>query len=108
MHIFQVNADVVNWLNLTDGKKIKISVRSASVGRCISTKALGSTERRDITHMYKYGEGNRFTPRLGNFSSLLYYHPIQSVRKTDCNISILIIKEELSSFFKNIYIFGGN
>lgn len=65
----QVNADVVNWLNLPNEKKIKISVKSASVGRCISTKALGSTERRDITHKYKYDEGNGSTTCWQSFLS---------------------------------------
>lgn len=55
----EVNADVVHWIFLSNGKKIKLTVKTASVGRCISTKALGSAERRDITHKYKYEEGSQ-------------------------------------------------
>ncbi|XP_075882355.1 protein-glutamine gamma-glutamyltransferase 2-like [Nelusetta ayraudi] len=55
----EVNADVVNWMYLPSGEKVKINVKSASVGRCISTKARGSTKRRDITNVYKYEEGSQ-------------------------------------------------
>uniref|UniRef100_A0A4W3J3A1 Protein-glutamine gamma-glutamyltransferase 2 n=1 Tax=Callorhinchus milii TaxID=7868 RepID=A0A4W3J3A1_CALMI len=56
----EVNADVVKWLCLTEeSKKVKMDVKSASVGCFISTKSVGSDEREDITNNYKYAEGRK-------------------------------------------------
>lgn len=57
----QVNADVVNLVRLSNGELLKLSESTTSVGRFISTKAVGSDERRDITHQYKYAEGTADT-----------------------------------------------
>ena len=53
----QVNADVVDLVRLSDGQFVKFSGSTKSVGQFISTKAVGSDERHDITHQYKYPEG---------------------------------------------------
>lgn len=53
----QVNADVVDLIRLSDGQVVKLGGSTESVGRFISTKAVGSDERHDITHQYKYPEG---------------------------------------------------
>lgn len=53
----QVNADVVDLVQLSNGQLVKIGGSTKSVGRFISTKAVGSDERHDITHQYKYPEG---------------------------------------------------
>lgn len=54
----EVNADVVEKLQLPNGKVVEISSSTKSVGQCISTKSVGSDERHDITHKYKYAEGS--------------------------------------------------
>lgn len=53
----QVNADVVDKVQLKSGRVVTFGGSTKSVGRFISTKAVGSDERRDITHHYKYPEG---------------------------------------------------
>ncbi|XP_042197879.1 protein-glutamine gamma-glutamyltransferase 2-like, partial [Callorhinchus milii] len=53
----EVNADVVDWIFYRDGRKEKTSLNTTNVGRKISTKAVGSREREDITANYKYPEG---------------------------------------------------
>lgn len=53
----EVNADRVTWMVFADGSKKKISTDSVSVGQNISTKAVGSDKRVDITANYKYAEG---------------------------------------------------
>lgn len=53
----QVNADVVDMVRLSNGQFVKFRGSTKSVGRFISTKAVGSDERHDITHQYKYPEG---------------------------------------------------
>ncbi|KAI3357275.1 hypothetical protein L3Q82_015731, partial [Scortum barcoo] len=55
----EVNADVVDLMRLSNGQIVKFSGSTTSVGRFISTKAVGSDERRDITHQYKYPEGSK-------------------------------------------------
>ncbi|XP_048464327.1 protein-glutamine gamma-glutamyltransferase 2-like [Rhincodon typus] len=54
----EVNADYVSWLVLKDGSKKQIHVNHRLVGQKISTKFVGSDEREDITHNYKYQEGS--------------------------------------------------
>ncbi|XP_034732031.1 protein-glutamine gamma-glutamyltransferase 2-like [Etheostoma cragini] len=57
----EVNADVVDLVRLSNGETVKFrdSTDSNCVGRFISTKAVGSDERNDITHHYKYPEGSK-------------------------------------------------
>ncbi|XP_061527413.1 protein-glutamine gamma-glutamyltransferase 2-like [Phycodurus eques] len=55
----EVNADVVDLVRLSNGKFVKFSGSTKSVGRFISTGAVGSDERHDITHEYKYPEGSK-------------------------------------------------
>ena len=54
----EVNADVVEYVRLTDGRMAKMGGSTANVGHHISTKAVGRDERHDITHQYKYSEGS--------------------------------------------------
>lgn len=54
----EVNADVVDLVQLSSGEFVKFGGSTKSVGRFISTKAVGSDKRRDITHHYKYPEGS--------------------------------------------------
>uniref|UniRef100_A0AAQ5XBZ5 Protein-glutamine gamma-glutamyltransferase 2 n=1 Tax=Amphiprion ocellaris TaxID=80972 RepID=A0AAQ5XBZ5_AMPOC len=56
---FQVNADVMDLVQLSNGEFVKFSGSTKSVGRFISTKAVGSDDRHDITHQYKYPEGSK-------------------------------------------------
>lgn len=55
----EVNADVVHLMCLSTGEFVKFGGSTKSVGRFISTKAVGSNERHDITHQYKYPEGSK-------------------------------------------------
>ncbi|XP_040927643.1 protein-glutamine gamma-glutamyltransferase 2-like isoform X2 [Betta splendens] len=55
----EVNADVVDMVRLSDGQLVQISGSTKSVGCFISTKAVGSDKRHDVTHQYKYPEGSK-------------------------------------------------
>uniref|UniRef100_A0AAQ5ZVH8 Protein-glutamine gamma-glutamyltransferase 2 n=1 Tax=Amphiprion ocellaris TaxID=80972 RepID=A0AAQ5ZVH8_AMPOC len=55
----EVNADVMDLVQLSNGEFVKFSGSTKSVGRFISTKAVGSDDRHDITHQYKYPEGSK-------------------------------------------------
>ncbi|KAJ0064131.1 hypothetical protein NL108_000993, partial [Boleophthalmus pectinirostris] len=60
----EVNADVVEMIQLPNGKVVEMSSSTKSVGQCISTKAVGCDERNDITHKYKYAEGSEEERRV--------------------------------------------
>ncbi|XP_050952744.1 protein-glutamine gamma-glutamyltransferase K [Labeo rohita] len=53
----EVNSDKVYWQRKKNGTFEVVQVDKSVIGRCISTKAVGSDQRVDITHLYKYAEG---------------------------------------------------
>uniref|UniRef100_A0AAY4CQF8 Protein-glutamine gamma-glutamyltransferase K n=1 Tax=Denticeps clupeoides TaxID=299321 RepID=A0AAY4CQF8_9TELE len=54
----EVNSDKIYWQRKPDGTFTQIHMEKNVVGRCISTKAVGSEQRADITHLYKHPEGS--------------------------------------------------
>ncbi|XP_044118138.1 protein-glutamine gamma-glutamyltransferase 6 [Neovison vison] len=55
----EVNADYITWLWHEDESWERVYSDTKKIGRCISTKAVGSDSRVDITGLYKYPEGSR-------------------------------------------------
>lgn len=53
----EVNADYITWLWNEDESRERVYSDTKKIGRCISTKAVGSDSRVDITSLYKYPEG---------------------------------------------------
>ena len=53
----EVNADRVTWMVDPTGDMMAVTCSKQSVGKCISTKAVGLADREDITNTYKYPEG---------------------------------------------------
>ncbi|XP_061583720.1 protein-glutamine gamma-glutamyltransferase 2 [Cololabis saira] len=53
----EVNADVITFMKKKDGSTSKVTT-TTFVGQKISTKSVGSDNREDITHLYKYPEGS--------------------------------------------------
>uniref|UniRef100_A0A3Q2QIK0 Protein-glutamine gamma-glutamyltransferase 2 n=1 Tax=Fundulus heteroclitus TaxID=8078 RepID=A0A3Q2QIK0_FUNHE len=56
----EVNADCITWLVKRDGSQVKIHSEDHRIGQSISTKAIGTSKRMDITNSYKQKEGGRF------------------------------------------------
>ncbi|CAN8191076.1 unnamed protein product [Coccothraustes coccothraustes] len=54
----EVNADCNRWIVYNDGSKRRVYCDTEIIGRSISTKAVGSNGRVDITANYKYPEGS--------------------------------------------------
>ncbi|KAF1386119.1 hypothetical protein PFLUV_G00114850 [Perca fluviatilis] len=54
----EVNSDKIYWQRNIDGTFSQIFSEKQSVGHFISTKAVGTDERNDITNLYKYSEGS--------------------------------------------------
>lgn len=53
----EVNADYITWLWNEDESRERVYSDTKKIGRRISTKAVGSDSRVDITSLYKYPEG---------------------------------------------------
>uniref|UniRef100_A0A671UGU3 Protein-glutamine gamma-glutamyltransferase K n=1 Tax=Sparus aurata TaxID=8175 RepID=A0A671UGU3_SPAAU len=53
----EVNSDKIYWQRNLDGTFSQIYSEKKTVGHLISTKAVGSDERHDITDLYKHPEG---------------------------------------------------
>lgn len=54
---YQVNSDKIFWQKNLDSTFSQIHIEKKAVGHFLSTKAVGSDERADITHLYKHQEG---------------------------------------------------
>lgn len=57
--LMQVNSDKIYWQKNADGTFGMIFSEKKTVGHYISTKAVGTDERMDITHLYKHPEGTK-------------------------------------------------
>ncbi|XP_075701349.1 protein-glutamine gamma-glutamyltransferase E-like [Rhinoderma darwinii] len=53
-----VNADLSQWIYYNDGTQKRISNDTKYTGKYVSTKAVGSDDRVDVTNSYKYPEGS--------------------------------------------------
>ncbi|XP_010142066.1 PREDICTED: protein-glutamine gamma-glutamyltransferase 6 [Buceros rhinoceros silvestris] len=53
-----VNADYVTWIRYSNKRKEKIYSDTRKIGKFISTKAVGTNFRVDVTASYKYPEGS--------------------------------------------------
>ncbi|XP_068996653.1 protein-glutamine gamma-glutamyltransferase 2-like [Embiotoca jacksoni] len=60
----EVNADVVDKVRQSNGEFVTSHGSTRHAGRFISTKAVGSDLRDDITHQYKYAEGSEDERRV--------------------------------------------
>lgn len=63
----EVNADSNRWIVYGDGTKKRVYCDTEVFGRSISTKAVGSNARVDVTNNYKYPEGK------GKFSITIHF-----------------------------------
>ncbi|XP_063077550.1 protein-glutamine gamma-glutamyltransferase E [Engraulis encrasicolus] len=54
----EVNADQVSWIVGEDGSERRLDTDTRTVGKNISTKAVGKNRRQDLTNNYKYSEGS--------------------------------------------------
>ncbi|XP_048818448.1 protein-glutamine gamma-glutamyltransferase 6-like isoform X4 [Lagopus muta] len=53
-----VNADCVTWIHHSNKRKERIYSNTRKIGKFISTKAVGTNTRVDVTDNYKYPEGS--------------------------------------------------
>uniref|UniRef100_A0AAR2JQD2 Protein-glutamine gamma-glutamyltransferase 2 n=1 Tax=Pygocentrus nattereri TaxID=42514 RepID=A0AAR2JQD2_PYGNA len=86
----EVNADVETFLKYKDGSTRKITATS-QVGQKISTKSVGSDEREDITHLYKYPEGSdeeREAFKKAKHQNKLLKQPVNSGLHVNIKVSV--------------------
>lgn len=63
----EVNADRITWIyDVHSNRQKQNSLDTHSIGKYISTKAVGSSSRMDITEKYKYPEGRQGTAGPGS------------------------------------------
>ncbi|KAK6320868.1 hypothetical protein J4Q44_G00078440 [Coregonus suidteri] len=100
----EVNADRVTWMVFADGSKKKILTDTGSVGQNISTKAVGSDKRVDITANYKYAEGtkkertvyNNAANRVNNLEDKENSNGILDRKPSDVSMKIVELTKPLS------------
>ncbi|KAM7038148.1 uncharacterized protein M8220_010277 [Acridotheres tristis] len=68
-----VNADCVTWIRYSKKRKERVYSDTRKIGKCISTKAVGTNSRVDITANYKYPEGKFFITVV--LPLMIRYHP---------------------------------
>ncbi|XP_041639554.1 protein-glutamine gamma-glutamyltransferase 5-like [Cheilinus undulatus] len=79
----EVNSDCVDWLLREDGTLEKMETDTKRVGQFISTKAVGSDEREDLTLTYKPQEGT-FRERLSFVRAVIrHYENLKKIRKEE-------------------------
>ncbi|KAM7006492.1 protein-glutamine gamma-glutamyltransferase 5 [Tautogolabrus adspersus] len=79
----EVNSDVVDWLVKPDGSLEKIEADTKTVGKNISTKAVGSDERVDITDTYKAKEGSRAERTVFRKAVFRHYKNLNKMREEE-------------------------
>ncbi|KAK9954720.1 hypothetical protein ABG768_016767 [Culter alburnus] len=87
----EVNSDRIYWQKKPDGSFSQISVEKNSIGQRISTKAVGSEERMDITHLYKYPEGSEEERIAVETASRFGSRPTLYPSPTDNDVSVEIV-----------------
>ncbi|KAK3611436.1 hypothetical protein CHS0354_027163 [Potamilus streckersoni] len=55
----EVNGDRVHWIVDSDGNMTPVAKETGIMGRCISTKAVSTISREDLTNAYKFSEGSK-------------------------------------------------
>lgn len=90
----EVNGDRVNWKIKKDGSMEVHHIERSVVGKKISTKAIGSYNRDDVTHHYKYPEGSdeerrvvKFVQRFGTKKQLNIYN-IETKKEIDLELDV--------------------
>ncbi|KTG36694.1 hypothetical protein cypCar_00009618 [Cyprinus carpio] len=89
----EVNSDRIYWQKKPDGSFSQVHVDKNSIGQHISTKAVGSDTRMDITHLYKYPEGSEEERIAVETASRFGSKPTLYLLPTDNDVSIEIVMD---------------
>ncbi|CAH1780198.1 unnamed protein product [Owenia fusiformis] len=87
----EVNGDRVHWEVEEDGTMKPVYKEKDFVGRFISTKAVLSKERQDVTHLYKYPEGSeeeRASVRRAHRYSSRRKHKVYDIPEPDVKFTL--------------------
>lgn len=91
----EVNSDKVFYQRQPNGKFKKVHVEERAVGHCISTKAVGSNAREDITYLYKHPEGSAAEREAVNTAAKYGNKPLAEVDTDDsCDVSLTIESQD--------------
>ncbi|XP_019365445.1 PREDICTED: protein-glutamine gamma-glutamyltransferase E-like isoform X2 [Gavialis gangeticus] len=96
----EVNADRIAWsYDSRTGKKKPLHTDTKSIGRFISTKAVGSYARVDVTNNYKYEEGSQKEREIFKKAHEKMV-PDAELRGTSARLLEIIPKPDISGKFK--------
>ncbi|XP_019395102.1 PREDICTED: protein-glutamine gamma-glutamyltransferase E-like isoform X2 [Crocodylus porosus] len=96
----EVNADRIAWsYNYKTGKKTPLHTDTKTIGQSISTKAVGSYARVDVTNNYKYEEGSQKEREIFKKAQEKMV-PDAELRGTSARLLEIIPKPDISGKFK--------
>ncbi|XP_073678855.1 protein-glutamine gamma-glutamyltransferase K-like [Garra rufa] len=88
----EVNSDRIYWQKKSDGSFSQLNVEKKSIGVRISTKAVGSESRVDITELYKFPEGSKeeriAVERASRFGSKPTFYPSPTANDVSIEITM--------------------
>ncbi|CAJ1050831.1 LOW QUALITY PROTEIN: protein-glutamine gamma-glutamyltransferase 5-like [Xyrichtys novacula] len=79
----EVNADCVDWMIRPDGSLEKAEADTEKVGKAISTKAVGSDDRSDVTNTYKHKEGTVAERFVFARAIIRHYDNLREIREKE-------------------------
>lgn len=79
----EVNGDRVQWMVKKDGTMEVSQIDHSAVGHYISTKRMGSNDREDVTHLYKYPDGSDQERKVAKFVNRYSTRRKQNIYKLD-------------------------
>ncbi|XP_068094142.1 protein-glutamine gamma-glutamyltransferase K [Hyperolius riggenbachi] len=101
----EVNSDKVFYQRMPNGKFKKVHVEERAVGHCISTKAVGSNAREDITYLYKYPEGSAEERKSVQTAAQYGNKPLAEVDTDEsCDVSLTIESQDGVSMGSDINV----
>lgn len=86
----EVNADTIYWQKNGEGKFDIVYRNRTSVGKKVSTKAVGSEERHDVTNDYKFAEGSVLEKGAVRSALLLAKNEAVKVTRKDVEMEMIV------------------
>ncbi|XP_018412167.1 PREDICTED: protein-glutamine gamma-glutamyltransferase K, partial [Nanorana parkeri] len=91
----EVNSDKVFYQRQPNGKFKKVQVEERAVGHYISTKAVGSNAREDVTYLYKHPEGSAAEREAVHTAAKYGNKPLAEVDTNEsCDVSLSIESQD--------------
>lgn len=97
----EVNGDRMHWIVDSEGNMTPVAREEKTMGKFISTKAVGTISREDLTQTYKYSEDDEeseVTAELARKLSSRINPEIELAKETDVDFDLLIDMQRCGDF----------